>query len=165
MKRRGKSAGLPASKDAGSQDLGDPGSGDGRRNESGDVEKEKEKEQQQQQQQQQQQLELKDDSKTAVAVASAVNDDEYEDVYVVTSIPNFEEQSILLNAKSVELEDMLGKHPTVIVDNTFHFAGTYEMVLGTKLLFSDKDSEYIGSASKRLKLELVKLETHDKKTA
>jgi hypothetical protein len=158
MKRRGKSAGLPASKDAGSQDLGDPGSGDGRRNESGDVEKEKEKEQQQQ-------LEPKDDSKTAVAVASAVNDDEYEDVYVVTSIPNFEEQSILLNAKSVELEDMLGKHPTVIVDNTFHFAGTYEMVLGTKLLFSDKDSEYIGSASKRLKLELVKLETHDKKTA
>jgi hypothetical protein len=158
MKRRGKSAGLPTSKDAGSQDLGHPGSGDGRRNESGDVEKEKEKEQQQQ-------LELKDDSKTAVAVASAVNDDEYEDVYVVTSIPNFEEQSILLNAKSVELEDMLGKHPTVIVDNTFHFAGTYEMVLGTKLLFSDKDSEYIGSASKRLKLELVKLETHDKKTA
>jgi hypothetical protein len=158
MKRRGKSAGLPASKDAGSQDLGHPGSGDGRRNESGDVEKEKEKEQQQQ-------LEPKDDSKTAVAVASAVNDDEYEDVYVVTSIPNFEEQSILLNAKSVELEDMLGKHPTVIVDNTFHFAGTYEMVLGTKLLFSDKDSEYIGSASKRLKLELVKLETHDKKTA
>jgi hypothetical protein len=158
MKRRGKSAGLPTSKDAGSQDLGHPGSGDGRRNESGDVEKEKEKEQQQQ-------LEPKDDSKTAVAVASAVNDDEYEDVYVVTSIPNFEEQSILLNAKSVELEDMLGKHPTVIVDNTFHFAGTYEMVLGTKLLFSDKDSEYIGSASKRLKLELVKLETHDKKTA
>lgn len=92
------------------------------------------------------------------------DNDEWEEVLVVATIANMDETLIFQNASQIQIEDLDGSKPTLVVDNTLKFKGTFERVLGTKLLFSvsDENPEMSAIVTKRLKLDLVDINLEGK---
>ena len=89
--------------------------------------------------------------------ANDVTSDEYEDSYVTVTIPNAPvgiDEHIFLAAYSVDIQNILSSNPKVVINDMLHFTGSYELNLGSRMVFTEEDAEVIGHTTKRMRLDI-----------